>query len=353
MEMKSYGIISVNGTISTQNKIIKRKMKILVTGAIGFIGSHLCNSLLNLGYSVVAVDSLSSADGQLNKLRMVRRNKLNQFKNFIYVDCDLANTPKTKKLFESYEFDVVYHLAAFAGVQQSSANPYDFTQSNLVGFANILEGCRTSKVPHLIFASSSSVYGDVTGPSKETNNTDQPKSYYAATKKANEVMAASYSNLYGMRITGARFFTVYGEMGRPDMATWKFTDAILNNLPITLYDKGELKRDFTHINQIIYCLEKFAEDLKDRPHLAKADRFQIFNVGGEDPIPVNELVSTLEEAIGKKAIKIYKTADVSEVKNTHADMKKFRLYYSNYIPKVRLDIGLKNYVSWYTQHLKF
>lgn len=265
---------------------------------------------------------------------------------------DLTDSATVDAIFREGQFDVVYHLAAQAGVKQSADYPSLFTDSNLIGFANILEACRVYRVPHLIFASSSSVYGEAAFPCTEDDRTDYPKSYYAATKKSNEVMAASYSNMYNMKITGVRFFTVYGPWGRPDMATWKFTDAILNGKSMTVYSApGGISRDFTYIDDAIECLIKLSDDPLLRPHLTTQSRFQIYNIGGTKPVKLSTYIATLEKVIGRKAVHtITHELAPSEVSHTFSDMTKFRRHYSSHIPHTDLEVGLKNFVDWFKKY---
>jgi UDP-glucuronate 4-epimerase len=321
-------------------------MRILVTGAAGFIGMNLCNSLLTLGHHVHGLDNLS---GDYLELKKERLAVLNGWANFTFTETDVSSRSQLDEIFIHHQgFDVVYHLAAKAGVTQSILDPDSYTQTNLVGFANILETCAIWHTEHLIFASSSSVYGDAQWASTEDDNTDAPKSYYAATKKANESMAASYANLYpGMRITGVRFFTVYGPWGRPDMATWKFTKAILDHKPITTFNNGQLSRDFTYIDDAVDCLVKFSEHSTLRPHLSKLSNFQIYNVGSGKPITVNGFLDVLEDVTGEIALRVTKQVSSSEALRTHCDMTKFRRHYSSVVKQTNLRTGLQNFVDWY------
>lgn len=286
--------------------------------------------------------------GDYPKLQQMRVAELKKFDNFKLCVGGVTSRDDLDKVFkEAGGFDAVYHLAAKAGVTQSMIYPEEYTSVNIEGFANILETCAIWQTPHLIFASSSSVYGDAEWPSTEEDNTDNPKSYYAATKKANEVMAAAYSNMHGMRITGVRFFTVYGPWGRPDMATWKFTEAILNYKTITTYEGGNLSRDFTYIDDAIDCLVKLSDCPSVRPHLSNLSRFQIYNVGTGRPITVNGFLSTLEEVTGEIALRVSKPVSKSEALRTHCDMTKFKRHYASHVKQTNLRIGLEKFVSWY------
>ena len=307
---------------------------------------NLCNSLLALGHHVHGLDNLS---GDYLELKKERLAVLEQHPNFRFYHYDVAIRHHLDDAFQVADgFDVVYHLAAKAGVTQSMIDPEPYTMTNLVGFANILETCAIWNTPHLVFASSSSVYGDADWASTEEDNTDTPKSYYAATKKANEVMAASYANMYpSMRITGVRFFTVFGPWGRPDMATWKFTKSILEHKTITVFDNGQLSRDFTYIDDAVDCLIKFSEHSSQRPHLSKLSNFQTYNIGSGRPITVNGFLSVLEEVTGEVALRVSKPVSASEALRTHCDMTKFRRHYSSVLKQTNLRTGLQNFVDWY------
>lgn len=325
-------------------------MKILVTGSAGFIGRNLCNSLLTLGHSVHGVDNLNDDFNQA-ELKRDRTASLAHFDNFTFYHMDIYHASNLQNVFTLCEgFDVVYHLAAQPGVNQSVNYPQLFTDTNLVGFANILEICRKYHTPHLIFASSSSVYGDAALASVETDNTDYPKSYYAATKKANEVMAASYSHMYNLRISGVRFFTVYGPWGRPDMATWKFTEAILNKKPIVMYNNGDISRDFTYIDDTVDCLIKLSDDHHQRPHLSSLCRFQIYNIGTSKPIKISTYVKMLEKVTGLTAIKASADLASSEALHTFSDMTKFKRHYSSEVKHTGIEKGLENFVEWFKKY---
>jgi UDP-glucuronate 4-epimerase len=277
---------------------------------------------------------------------------IDKFPDFKFDTIDITDSCGLNHTFQRGKFDVVYHLAAQPGVTQSMREPRLFTEANLVGFANVLEACRIFKISHLIFASSSSVYGETSWSTDEETPTDHPKSYYAATKKANEVMASSYSSMYGLRISGCRFFTVYGPWGRPDMATWKFADAILNDKPLTLFDGGSLSRDFTYIDDVVNCLVKMSDCITVRPHLSALSRYQVYNIGTSKPIKVSTYVKIMEKVIGKKALTISQPASVSEVAHTFSDMTKFRRHYSSELVHTDVETGLANFVSWMKQYRK-
>jgi UDP-glucuronate 4-epimerase len=313
-------------------------MKILVTGAAGFIGAALSLHLLERGDDVVGMDNLNDYyDIDLKKARLVR---LTPHKNFTFLECDIANNEAIAPLFAKEKFQCVVHLAAQAGVRYSITNPLVYAQSNLVGFLTILEGCRQQNVAHLVYASSSSVYGANTKlPFSTSDNVDHPVSLYAATKKANELMAHSYSHLYGLSTTGLRFFTVYGEWGRPDMSPFIFTRQILANKPIDLFNYGNHQRDFTYIDDII----KGIMCVVDTP---PTENYRLYNIGNSQPEQLLTFVETLEKYLGKTAIKNLLPMQAGDVQDTYADMDGMKRDF-NYSPKTSLDEGLEKFVQWY------
>ncbi|MDQ5939895.1 MAG: UDP-glucuronate 4-epimerase [Pseudomonadota bacterium] len=313
-------------------------MKILVTGAAGFIGAALSLRLLERGDDVVGVDNLNDYyDINLKKARLAR---LLPYKNFIFVECDIANNEVIESLFSKEKFQRVVHLAAQAGVRYSITNPHVYAQSNLVGFLTILEGCRQQNVEHLIYASSSSVYGANTKlPFSTSDHVDHPVSLYAATKKANELMAHSYSHLYDFATTGLRFFTVYGEWGRPDMSPFIFTRQILANKPIDLFNYGNHQRDFTYIDDIIEGIVRVV----DTP---PTENYRLYNIGNSQPEPLLTFVETLEKHLGKTAVKHLLPMQAGDVQDTYADMDDMKRDF-NYRPKTSLDEGLEKFVHWY------
>jgi UDP-glucuronate 4-epimerase len=313
-------------------------MKILVTGAAGFIGAALSLHLLERGDDVVGMDNLNDYyDIDLKKARLVR---LTPHKNFTFLECDIANNEAIAPLFAKEKFQCVVHLAAQAGVRYSITNPHVYAQSNLVGFLTILEGCRQQNVAHLVYASSSSVYGANTKlPFSTSDNVDHPVSLYAATKKANELMAHSYSHLYGLSTTGLRFFTVYGEWGRPDMSPFIFTRQILANKPIDLFNYGNHQRDFTYIDDII----KGIMCVVDTP---PTENYRLYNIGNSQPEQLLTFVETLEKYLGKTAIKNLLPMQAGDVQDTYADMDGMKRDF-NYSPKTSLDEGLEKFVQWY------
>lgn len=317
-------------------------MKVLVTGAAGFIGMHVCQQLLARGDEVIGIDNLN--DYYDVSLKEARLEQLNPHVKFRFSRIDIADRIEVEKLFEQEKPQCVVHLAAQAGVRYSIANPYAYADSNLIGFVNILEGCRHAHVQHLVYASSSSVYGGNTKtPFSEDDNVDQPVSLYAATKKANELMAHAYSHLYKFPATGLRFFTVYGPWGRPDMAYFSFTQAILEGRPIDVFNHGELQRDFTYIDDItegvVRVLDKPATLDAGVPH-------HVFNIGNHDPIALVVFIETLEKALGREAIKNFLPMQPGDVHATHADTKQLQDWVA-FSPNTPLREGIEKFVAWY------
>lgn len=319
-------------------------MKILVTGAAGFIGFHLASRLLGRGDEVCGVDNLN--DYYDVALKQGRLNLLKQYKNFQFIPMELADASAVQNLFQQHSFDRVVHLAAQAGVRFSVTNPQTYIQSNLVGFANILEGCRHAKpsIQQLIYASSSSVYGlNAKTPFHVEDNTDHPISLYGATKKANELMAHAYSHLYHLPVTGLRFFTVYGPWGRPDMAYYKFTRAIFNGEPIEVYQEGRLRRDFTYIEDVISSVVGIVDG---DPGNALC---RLYNIGHHHPIEVNTLIECLEKAIGKKAILRFLPMQPGDMRETHADVSELKRDFG-FVPTTSIEEGLGKFVAWYQKY---
>ena len=286
-------------------------MKFLVTGAAGFIGMHTCKRLLDAGHKVVGLDNLNAY--YMAELKQHRLKQLLPYENFTFVEVDLADRKGIAQLFKKEQFQRVIHLAAQAGVRYSLEAPFEYIDSNLVGMMTILEGCRHNKIEHLVYASSSSVYGMNTKiPFNESDVVDHPVSLYAATKKSNELMAHSYSHLYSIPTTGLRFFTVYGPAGRPDMAPWLFTEAILNDRPIKLFNHGKMMRDFTYIDDIVEGIIRI-QDVIPSNGIFKNDElsnsstapYKIYNIGNNQPIQLSEFIEAIESACGKTAEKVY------------------------------------------------
>jgi len=332
-------------------------MKILVTGAAGFIGFHLSLWLLARGDEVVGLDNMNPYYDV--RLKASRLKQLTSHPMFRFVEADIINRPEMERLFQEGHFDRVFHLAAQAGVRYSIENPHVYIESNLVGFIHILEGCRHHAIPHLIYASSSSVYGANTKmPFSVSDNVDHPISLYAATKKANELMAYTYSHLYRIPTTGLRFFTVYGPWGRPDMALFKFTKAIIAGQPIDIYNHGEMQRDFTYIDDIIEGVIRVSEKIptpkrpedNDLPHIAPSTApYRIFNIGSHHPVPLLRLIEILEQLLGKKAQRNLLPMQAGDVPATYADVDDL-ISTIGYKPSTPIEEGVKRFINWYRNH---
>ena len=332
-------------------------MTILVTGAAGFIGNELALHLLSMGSQVVGLDNLNDYyDVQLKQDRLAR---LASFENFTFVKMGIEDRTAITALADKYHFEVIYHLAAQAGVRYSIENPATYIDSNLVGFANILELARQHEVEHLIYASSSSVYGEnETQPFSEHHAVDHPVSLYAATKKANEVMAHSYSHLYGIPTTGLRFFTVYGPWGRPDMAPFLFSHAILQGTPIKIFNHGNMERDFTYIDDIVQGIVAAAGAIPVRSvkptKLSPANSgapYQVLNIGNSQPVRLMDFIAALEKASGMEAEKIYMDMQAGDVPSTYADVSLIQEK-TDYRPKTDIQTGVNEVVKWYRQYYK-
>ncbi len=334
-------------------------MKILVTGAAGFIGSHLAIRLLQRGDTVVGLDNVNNYyDVTLKEARLKRVAALPGFR---LVRADVADRPAMAKLFVDEGFDKVVHLAAQAGVRYSLTNPHAYIDANLVGFTNILEGCRHSKVQHLVYASSSSVYGaNVVQPFSEHHSVDHPVSLYAASKKANELMAHTYAHLFGLPTTGLRFFTVYGPWGRPDMALFIFTKAIIAGEPIEIFNHGNMIRDFTYIDDIIEGVVRVT-DATPQPNpgydRVTADPatshapYRIFNIGNSDPVKLMEFVEAIEAAVGKPAIRRLVDIQPGDVPSTHADVSALQAAVG-FKPATPVREGIRPFVEWYRDYYR-
>ena len=331
-------------------------MKYLITGATGFIGFHLSKRLLEHGNSVVGIDNLNDYyDVNLKKFRL---NELKGDPNFTFHRLDLVDRKGIEKLFTENKFDYVVNLAAQAGVRYSLTNPRAYIDSNIVGFLNILEGCRHSDIKHLVFASSSSVYGANTKmPFSVHQNVDHPISLYAATKKSNELMAHSYSSLYKLPCTGLRFFTVYGPLGRPDMAPFLFTRAILENRPVDVFNKGKMKRDFTYIDDIVEGVVRITVNIpvldtgwnSDKPDPATSYApYRLYNIGNNNPIELMQFIEVLEDCLGKKAEKNLLPMQPGDVHETCADVDD--LINIGFKPSTPIEKGIKRFVEWYLDY---
>jgi UDP-glucuronate 4-epimerase len=322
----------------------QRMQRSLITGAAGFIGFHLCQRLLQEGYTVIGIDNLN--DYYDPALKRARLKELKQWKAFTFHQLDLADRQAVPNLFAQSSFDVVINLAAQAGVRYSLENPAAYIDSNLVGFANILEACRHHPVAHLVYASSSSVYGaNSKMPFSTSDNVDTPISLYAATKKANELMAYTYSHLYGIPTTGLRFFTVYGPWGRPDMAYFLFTKAILEGQPIDVYNHGQAKRDFTYIDDIIEGIVR----VMGRPPRAEPTPYKLYNIGNNKPVELMSFIETLETLLGKAAKKNYLPMQPGDVPATYADIDDMTKDIG-FKPTTSIHDGLSQFVKWYTSY---
>lgn len=362
-------------------------MKILITGTAGFIGFHLVNKLLKeTDWQIVGLDNINDYyDVNLKYARLketgIEKAKIDQAEhafmqacnhaeleqsanlpiiqsvtneNYRFIKLDLTDKEKLLKLFEQENFDYVVNLAAQAGVRYSITNPDSYIQSNIVGFTNILEACRHNKVKHLVYASSSSVYGlNTKMPLSTSDNVDHPISLYAATKKSNELMAHTYSYLYNLPTTGLRFFTVYGPWGRPDMALFKFTKAILNDEPIEVYNEGNMIRDFTYVDDIaegvyrvITHLPEAKDELNENDPSVSIAPYKIYNIGNSTPVLLNDFIEAVEKELGKKAKKVFLPIQPGDVKKTNSDVKDLERDI-HYKPNVKYREGIRKFLEWY------
>jgi UDP-glucuronate 4-epimerase len=329
--------------------------KILITGAAGFIGYHLSKRLIDEGYQICGIDNLNDYyDPALKQARLVQL----QVSNFKFQQLDLQNYEGLTRIFVEFQPDIVINLAAQAGVRYSLENPRSYIESNLDGFFNILEASRQHGVQNFIYASSSSVYGNnEKSPFAETDNVDHPVSLYAATKKSNELIAHTYSHLYKMTTVGLRFFTVYGPWGRPDMAYYFFTKAILEGQKIQLFNQGLNLRDYTYIDDIVESINRMLGGLDslqptgeiDQYTAVKSPYYHLFNIGGSNPVPVLEFVEILEGALGKKAIKELVRFQAGDVFSTEADTKSLEKFI-DFKPSITLTQGLEHFVEWYKKY---
>jgi UDP-glucuronate 4-epimerase len=332
-------------------------MKMLVTGAAGFIGMHVAKRLLERGDEIVGIDNLN--DYYDPKLKLARLEQLKPFDKFRFIKMDVADRLGVEELFAREGFQRVVHLAAQAGVRYSIKNPHVYIQSNIVGFLHILEGCRHHKIEHLVYASSSSVYGlNTKMPFSVSDNVDHPVSLYAATKKSNELMAHTYSHLYNLPTTGLRFFTVYGPWGRPDMAVYIFTKAILEGRPIDVYNSGDMQRDFTYIDDIVEGVVRVTDRVpQPNPDWSGAHAdpgsspapYRLYNIGNHSPVKLMTMIDTLENALGKKAIKNFLPMQAGDVAATYADVASLSEAVG-FAPATGLNDGLARFERWYASN---
>lgn len=313
-------------------------MRILVTGAAGFIGYHTCLRLLRRGDRVFGVDNINQYFSP--GLKQERVKELLTYPEFRFQEADLSNREDVQFIFDSLQFRTVIHLAGQAGVRYSIANPEKFIRDNVVGFSNVIEYSRQKGILHLLYASSSSVYGNgvESCPSAETDRTDSPTSLYAATKKANEVIAQSYAHLFGLKSTGLRFFTVYGPNGRPDMAIWLFADAISSGRPFDVFNYGNCERSFTYIDDAVECVIRLM-DRQSKGH-------EIFNVGNPSPVQVSEVIYQLEKLTGNRAISNLRDRQQGDVNITWADTDKLKGEIQ-YVPDTPIEVGLRKFMEWF------
>ncbi len=330
--------------------------KILVTGTAGFIGFHLCGKLIARGDNVVGLDSIN--DYYDVNLKLARLEQIEKRDNFKFIKMNIADRDAIAKLFEQEGFDIVVNLAAQAGVRYSLKNPYAYIESNINGFMNIIEGCRHNKVGNLVFASSSSVYGANTRmPFSVHHNVDHPVSLYAATKKANELMAHTYSSLYNLPCAGLRFFTVYGPWGRPDMALFLFTKAILEDKPIDVFHHGKMKRDFTYIDDIIEGIVRVIDKIPepnpewsgDNPDSATSYApYKLYNIGNNNPVELMRFIEVIEDCLGKKAKKNFLPIQPGDVPATFADVDAL-IKDVGFKPSTSIEDGIEKFVKWYRE----
>lgn len=329
----------------------------LVTGAAGFIGFHLSKALLDRGHKVVGVDNLNAYYSV--KLKRDRLQQLEGSPRFEFHELELADREATTQLFQRHSFDTVLHMAAQAGVRYSLENPHVYVDSNVVGFVNVLEGCRAKKIKHLVYASSSSVYGgNQKLPYSVSDPVDHPISLYAATKRANELMAYTYSHLFRLPTTGLRFFTVYGPWGRPDMAMYKFADAIATGQLLEVYNHGEMRRDFTYIDDIVEGVLRVAEQIPEPSTNARGlsswshpnePPCRLYNIGNSEPVELERLISILEQCLGRKAERKNVPIQPGDMVETYADIEALQAA-TGFRPTTPIEIGVSRFVEWYRQY---
>ena len=333
-------------------------LPVLVTGAAGFIGYHVAHRLASNGCTVVGIDNLNTYYDP--KLKQARLDQLAAFPRFQFHKLDLADRTGVADLFAAHRFPSVVHLAAQAGVRYSLTDPHAYADANLTGFLNVLEGCRHNGCRHLLYASSSSVYGGNTRmPFRTSDNVDHPISLYAATKKANELMAHAYAHLFAMPTTGLRFFTVYGPWGRPDMAMWLFTEAIRAGRPIQLFNYGRMRRDFTYVDDVVEAVVRLIEKppagdpdwSAHTPNPATSNApWRVYNIGNNRPVEVTEVVRLIEQAIGKPALRELMPMQPGDVPETCADVDDLAAAVA-FAPKTPIEDGIRNFVDWYLRYV--
>jgi UDP-glucuronate 4-epimerase len=333
------------------------KNRILITGAAGFIGFHLCKKLCNLDYAVTGIDNLN--DYYDRRLKIARLEILQEETNFTFHTLDLTDRAGLDQLFRDRHFHAVVNLAAQAGVRYSIINPYAYLESNLHGFLNVLESCRHNSVGHLVYASSSSVYGaNKKMPFSVHDNVDHPVSLYAASKKSNELMAHTYSALYNIPTTGLRFFTVYGPYGRPDMALFIFTKAILEDKPINIYNYGKMRRDFTYIDDIVEAIARLVPKPPSgnpdwdatRPDPASSFApYRVYNIGNNQPVELIRFIEVIEDKLGKRAVRNFMEMQDGDVPETYADVDALMKEVS-FRPSTPIETGIGNFIDWYKSY---
>jgi UDP-glucuronate 4-epimerase len=345
-------------------------MKILVTGTAGFIGFHLANKLIREGHEVIGLDNINDYYDVTLKYSRLQASGIpksgivygtmvtsTSLPSYRFIQLNLEDRENLEVLFQTGHFDKVCHLAAQAGVRYSITHPYAYINSNITGFMNMLEACRHNHVSHLVYASSSSVYGlNEKTPFAETDNVDHPVSLYAATKKSNELMAHTYSHLYGLPTSGLRFFTVYGPWGRPDMALFIFTKAILEGKPVQVFNMGEMERDFTYIDDIVEGISRILNGRspsgndqwngKEPDPSSSPAPYKIFNIGNNNPVKLMDFIHAIEKATGKNAIIEYLPMQAGDVKRTWAEVEKLKASY-HYKPSYSVEFGIRQFVNWY------
>jgi len=330
-------------------------MKIIVTGSSGFIGMSLCVRLLKLRHEVVGIDNMNNYyDVNLKKKRL---EELKKFKNFKFIKVDIKNKQLLENKLKRFKPEIIVNLAAQAGVRYSIKHPQNYVDSNITGFLNILEIAKKNKVKHLVYASSSSIYGDNNKfPFNEKENTDKPLSIYGVSKKTNELMAYSYSSLFSIPTTGLRFFTVYGPWGRPDMALFIFVNQILNNLPVNLFNYGKMVRDFTYIDDIVEGIFRVIKKIPSRNNLNKKKNkkfvpHQILNIGNNNPQKVINFIKAIENNLKIKANIKFTKIQLGDVPKTHSSTKKIKSWIG-FKPKTTINFGIKKFIEWYVQYYK-